>query len=284
MDLIDLLTNKKNYDKINDLWWSMLGSRTYWGEHKKQNNELIEEGIGIYNVRHEAKHAGIFKNNTANGIGLKTWSHGEKTACFYIDNQKNGYGLHCWPSGAKFIGRFKHNMPHGPGMLITVHDGLRYIGWVDGQDCLIYPPGEWYDKNYNIIKPERYNINFEGYRFIGNTNKKGKYHGYGILINVLGTEKEGNFINGKEEGKITERYKFGPGAGTIVLRHYNNGIPHKHCLLIKILYGNVFETYEGETEQGLYSGKGKLTYPNGMEQVGTFSNGLYQPKKSDFKG
>ena len=64
MDLIDLLTNKKNYDKINDLWWSMLGSRTYWGEHKKQNNELIEEGIGIYNVRHEAKHAGIFKNNT----------------------------------------------------------------------------------------------------------------------------------------------------------------------------------------------------------------------------
>ncbi|SVC37070.1 uncharacterized protein METZ01_LOCUS289924, partial [marine metagenome] len=43
----------------------------------------------------------------------------------------------------------------------------------------------------------------------------------------------------------------------------------------KVLYGDIFETYEGDMVGGRYEGKGKLSYPNGMIEDGDFEWGAF---------
>tara|TARA_B100001123_G_C15098807_1_gene942687 strand:- start:126 stop:974 length:849 start_codon:yes stop_codon:yes gene_type:complete len=273
---------------MSDSYWDCTatyyhGKRFYWGEHKVLRVDEIppylpvheEDGIGIYDVTHEATCAAMFKRNMTWGINLKKWSHGEKTAGYYIKNKKNGIGFHVWPSGAKFIGQFKNNMPDGPGVMISVHDGLRYVGRVCGQDCIPHDPGKWYDKTYQEIDVDEHEMTFEGQKFIGGSLKDGLPHGKGILRDIVGAESEGEFIMGIKNGPFVERYKFGPGAGCTLEAEYANDERKNPVKVTKILYGDVFESYEGDMIGGRYEGQGRLWYPNGVEYEGDFKWGRY---------
>jgi hypothetical protein len=272
---------------MSDSFWDCtanyyFSTRFYWGEHKViRVDEVppflpvhVEEGIGMYDVKHEAISAGMFKNDMSWGINLKHWSHGEKTAGAYTKNKKSGIGLHIWPSGAKFIGQFRNNMPNGLGVMVSAHDGLTYVGRICGQDCVPSAPGAWYDKDYKPIKPEDFNMDEKGLKFTGKI-KNGKPDGNGILRDILGFEKEGKFVAGVKQGPFIERFKVGPGASTTIEASYKDDVRLNPVKVTKILYGDIFETYEGEMVEGRYEGEGKLSYPNGMIEEGNFEWGHY---------
>jgi len=273
---------------MSDSYWDCTatfyhGTRFYWGEHNVTRVDEIppylpvhdEEGIGIYDVTHEAICAAMFRRNMTWGINLKKWSHGEKTAGYYIKNKKNGIGLHVWPSGAKFIGQFKNNMPDGPGVMISAHDGLRYVGRICGQDCIPHAPGKWYNEDYKEINPEDYNMTPTGELFTGGKMKDGLPDGEGIMRDILGAEFEGTFTKGIKNGPFIQRYKVGPGAAIFLEATFKDDERLNPVKLTKILYGDVFEEYEGDMVGGRYEGKGKLWYPNGVEYEGDFEWGRY---------
>ena len=121
--------------------------RTYIGQVvQDRHGTQFEHGLGFYNLPLTGKCAAEFDHNTVTGIAAKEWDHGETYIGQYLLDKKQGFGVHVWPTGARYYGQFSNNKPCGYGILETVHEGVKFIGRVNG---MIAEPqeGQWYLNN-----------------------------------------------------------------------------------------------------------------------------------------
>tara|TARA_B100001094_G_scaffold102690_1_gene98840 strand:- start:2817 stop:4250 length:1434 start_codon:yes stop_codon:yes gene_type:complete len=119
-------------------------SRTYIGQVvQDRHGTQFEHGLGFYNLPLTGKCAADFDHSKVTGMASKEWDHGETYVGQYLLDKKQGYGVHVWPTGARYYGQFSNNKPCGYGVLETVHEGVKFIGRVDG---MIAEPreGQWY--------------------------------------------------------------------------------------------------------------------------------------------
>lgn len=180
--------------------------RSYVGTY---NDKEQEHGLGIYDVRLLGKCAGTFFNNQVNGYAAKEWRHGESYVGQYKNDRKEGYGTQTWQTGAMFVGQFKNNRAEGYGILTTVHDGIKFIGWVVGHEAIPqeWICGKWYDKNNKPIKREKYGLDAHGNRWNGAVDDDGRYHGKGSLVSPIGSVRTGTWEHGVLVGKYTYQEK-----------------------------------------------------------------------------
>ena len=119
-------------------------NRKYVGQvTTDKHGTAFEHGLGFYDLPLTGKCAGEFDYNKVTGVGAKIWEHGETYVGQWMLNKKEGIGVHVWPTGARYYGQFKNNKPCGYGILETVHEGVKFVGRVDG---MIAEPreGQWY--------------------------------------------------------------------------------------------------------------------------------------------
>jgi hypothetical protein len=167
---------------------------------------------------------------------------------YKVNKCRNAQGQWNWNTG-----------PREDPYLAERSDGSIYTGdvnyWRDqnlfimhGQGMLIYPN----------------NLVFEG-RFENNQFVEGKCYHINRRAAMFGAVYEGEFKNGKEDGKGTETYRH----GNVYSGTFKNGV-YEGEGTEKIQNG---ATYSGEFKNGVYEGEGTFTYINGDTYKGSFKGG-----------
>ena len=129
-------------------------------------------------------------------------------------------------------------------------------------------------KNSNLISVK---FLLDNELFIGLLDSEKKNPIKGLLLSSNGDYYEGEFINGKKEGKGKKIYHNGNennGFGNVYEGYWKNGKENGKGVF-NFNNGNV---YEGEFKDGILSGKGVFITKNGEIFRGMFNNGLIYGK------
>lgn len=210
--------------------------RNYVGQLKVDGKRTWEHGIGYYDVSLTGKAVGDFHMNKVEGYSAKEWYHGEKYIGQVHQNKKDGYGVHIWPSGARFYGQFKGNQPAGYGVLETVHEGIKFIGRVNGFVAEDIGPGQWYLNN-QPVDVENLICNDEGIVELEPNTKW--LNPVGDVIEKL----EDGTVRTTEKNLTTELKEQGP---------YQFQYGHRDTTM----YGDWIRTFRGHFISGRYHGYG----------------------------
>ncbi len=184
-----------------------------------------------------------------------------------------------------YIGYIKNGLPHGEGIYIWSLSNCIYFGEFadgkyDGEGTFIWHNGDKLVGEFSKGNPVNgvYTYASSGCTYTGAFNSNWKYDGEGVFTWLSGWKFEGEFVDGKAtNGKTTTTKEKG-------LTWFEGAMNDLNNINSSVLgFGRFIQTdgiiYEGQMyasgalESCVYSGEGKLIYPNGTEVSGTFSNG-----------
>ncbi len=149
-------------------FFSFLGTSHYIGEYQSGKRE----NIGIFYYANGDKYKGEWKNDSMSGSGILTCKDTVRWC----------------PNTVKYIGEWKNNIKSGEGKCYDSVENLIYWGlFVNDKPIETYPL-------------ERKRVNYYNGYYDG-TLKEDKYHGYGKREFLNGDIYEGEWKNGRREGK-----------------------------------------------------------------------------------
>ena len=197
-------------------------------EVKKQNLELrkvvIEEDNVIY-------HGYWNKDNIKEGYGQELFSNGSKYEGFWVNGEFHGQGRFIYENGDYFFGEWKDGKTDGKGTFIST-EGTKYIG--EWKNNVHHGYGNFYILNIGIETWE------DGSQFEGNYID-GRKEGKGKFLWMDGSFYEGDFNDNKLEGNGTYKWQDG-------------------------------RIYTGQWKDSQMQGIGKFIFPDGKVYTGEMKN------------
>ena len=250
--------------------WSMTNC-IYFGEFV----EGKYEGQGTFVWHNGDKLVGTFaKGVPVEGVYTYASSGCTYTGTFNSNWKYEGQGVFTWPSGWKYEGLFRDG---------KAVNGKTYTNRSTG---VIWYEGAMNDLN-DVDQTQvgiAYFVFENGCTYLGGYKSKralenGKYQGQGIFSWPSGWKYEGAFADGKATNGKTITNK---SSGLIWYEGAMNDLNNINSNVLGYGYfvqsdGTIYEGQmyaSGALETCVYSGYGKLIYPNGEEVSGVFANGV----------
>ncbi|GMH65407.1 hypothetical protein TrST_g10128 [Triparma strigata] len=235
-------------------------------------------GKGVFLFANGSKYAGQFKNNLKHGFGKFTWPNGNHYAGNFADDKMDGHGEMIYSSGHEYRGAWKNNKKHGRGVFLSnrgnIYDGFFKNDIREGKGKQIYFPGtileEMYDGDW--VKGMRHGMGKYVYKQSEGTVYEGEWvkdlrHGKGIVRFKDGSVYSGDIKRERIEGEGTWCYKDGNQyAGS-----FRNGEKSGYGTHLNGTSGEIFQ---GDFENGVRHGRGKLTQISGNSFSGDFDHGV----------
>eukprot|EP01113_Clastostelium_recurvatum_P005450 TRINITY_DN1243_c0_g2_i2.p1 TRINITY_DN1243_c0_g2~~TRINITY_DN1243_c0_g2_i2.p1 ORF type:complete len:1190 (+),score=319.37 TRINITY_DN1243_c0_g2_i2:16-3585(+) len=225
--------------------------------------------FGRFEYPEGGAYEGWWVNGRPHGSGKLT-QHGNTYEGEWAKGAKEGKGKMTFVAGEVYDGQWVDDKPYGEGVMTfphgDVYTGAFLAGRMHGRGVLQYRDGAAYSGLWKEDAP----------------------NGNGCMVTKLST-KDGNWVNGKLNGKGTEVFNDGnryegmwsngiiEGKGTFYYRNESvyegnmkDGMRAGHGKLTDPLLG---EVYEGEWSNDLKDGKGVLTCGDGGSYTGTWQRG-----------
>ena len=194
--------------------------------------------------------------------GKKTFEDGGKYEGDLVEGKAHGYGKCIQDDGTTLEGEWKNDVPNGQ-VTITYYNGDKYTGRTKGEDNL-NGEGTYYTKEGIVYKGTFVegvmrngvitNTNDSQWKYEGELNEKGEYHGFGTLVDAngtyIGTWEEGD----RKKGRMTLT------DGSKYDGEWKNNGPHGYGTF-SYADGGV---YQGYYQDGLKHGTGTLKGADGV--------------------
>ena len=243
------------------------------GVHKSEKLEYrghfvdgVFDGHGVWTKANGDKYEGHWKKGVMCGQGVFTFADGTVQEGTFEQDLLQGPGSAYFPNGSKYVGGFIEGRPGGRGRFTAANGDYSEGSWVAGKmegegthvtvDGMVYHGHFLHGmKHGSMGKLTRTN----GDTYVGEW-KHGRITGHGKFSYVDGTTRDGLFENGVlRQGKTV----FADGTTFA-------GSPNG--------FGTLHEAdgtwTQGQWREGILSGPGIRTYPNGSKLIGSFVKGL----------
>jgi hypothetical protein len=233
---------------------------TYTGSF--QNGYMHGHGIIHY------KNGGLYEGEFVSpSISTTSFKHNVSTfkdiPCV---GNRHGYGIRVWPSGNKFEGTWEDDqMVQGlfhDVKACSKYNGLFLNNMKDGHGREVWhsPNGkDFRDPCLGWIHRGSGQCQYEG------DYRNGLFHGMGKFVSPDGRSYEGEWKDGKQNGK---------GNATLLGRHERGNADKMHIGRNGSLY-RPFQ-YTGKWENGVRQGVGEILYLGGTTKKGVFDDGAWK--------
>lgn len=231
-------------------------TKTVYGKNKPKLFAAWKNGTSYY--------------GTFNGIKMSGGTYVEKTGWIYEGEMSNdkfsGIGTISWTDGSTYTGEWKNDARNGEGTLTKANGFYKKGTFKDNEDKNV----KYYNAKNEEITKEKYAV------FIEN--------GYGQEQINDEESYEGNYANGKRNGKGKYLFKGGIYKGDFVdgmyngqgIKTFDNGNSYNGNFINFNFYGkgkyfwNDGTIYEGDFENNGINGNGVKSFKNGTSIKGTF--------------
>lgn len=210
---------------------------------------------------------------------------------YHLEDLGNGRVRCQYDDGSLYIGEWKNNKKNGKGIFYSADgdtiDGTFVNGKAEGKIVVRAKQGYLFNGQFRNGKNNGYGVlHFGDQKYEGNW-ENGMRSGYGVLTSKAGDTLKCNWVDDSPEGnavRISTNYKIsgqcrkGKFNGICTVETPSSIYVGELSNDEKIGMGKetLLKTgvvYEGEFNNGVFAGKGKITYPDGRAYEGIFTNG-----------